>query len=86
MNCQIEYLTSGSDNGTLCGKPAVAKCADCGSAICSDCRMECCSDTFCEACYDCHVTHFCVRKPFQTERHPMYDKTRTDLINTRLQK
>src|SRR5437764_523980 len=86
MHCEIEYVTSGSDNGTLCGKPAVAKCADCGSAICSDCRMECCSDTFCEACYDCHVTHFCVRKPFQTERHPMYDKTRTDLINTRLQK
>ena len=25
MHCEIEYVTSGSDNGTLCGKPAVAK-------------------------------------------------------------
>ena len=28
---------SGRDNGMLCGKRAVAKCADCGSSICYDC-------------------------------------------------
>jgi hypothetical protein len=67
--CQIEYVSSDSDAGTPCGKPAVAKCSDCGSAICSDCCMECCGDSFCELCYDYHVTHSCVRKPIQNERH-----------------
>ena len=52
MNCQIEYVSSDSDNGTPCGKPAVTKCADCGSSICSDCSFECCGDSFCEPCYD----------------------------------
>ena len=42
MNCQIEFA---NDNvGMPCGKPAVAKCVDCGSAICSDCSTECCGD------------------------------------------
>jgi hypothetical protein len=67
MNCQIEYVSSDSDNGTPCGKPAVTKCADCGSSICSDCSFECCGDSFCELCYDYHVTHECVRKPVQNE-------------------
>ena len=70
MHCQIEYVTSGSNNGTLCGKPAVAECADCGAAICADCQLECCGDSFCEPCYDYHVTHFCVRKPVHNERQP----------------
>jgi len=35
MNCQIEFAND--DVGMPCGKPAVAKCSDCGSAICSDC-------------------------------------------------
>ena len=30
MNCQIEFVSSDSDNGMPCGKPAVAKCADSG--------------------------------------------------------
>ena len=42
MNCQIEFAND--DVGMPCGKPAVAKCADCGSAICSDCSTECCGD------------------------------------------
>jgi hypothetical protein len=29
-NCQIEYVSSDSDNGMPCGKTAVAKCGDCG--------------------------------------------------------
>jgi hypothetical protein len=66
--CQIEYVSSDSDVGMPCGKPAVAKCGDCGSAICSDCCTECCRDSFCELCYDYHVTHSCVRKPVQNER------------------
>ncbi len=45
MNCQIEFVSSDSDIGTLCAKPAVAQCADCGSAICSECRVECCGDS-----------------------------------------
>jgi quercetin dioxygenase-like cupin family protein len=28
MNCQIEYVSSDSDNGMPCGKPAVTKCGD----------------------------------------------------------
>jgi len=36
MNCQIEFAND--DVGMPCGKPAVAKCADCGAAICSDCQ------------------------------------------------
>ena len=70
MNSQIEFMSSDSDNGMPCGKPAVAKCADCGTAICADCRLECCGDSFCEVCYDYHVTHSCVRKPVQNEHHP----------------
>ena len=68
MHCQIEYVTSGSNNGTLCGKLAVAECADCGAAICADCQLECCGDSFCELCYNYHATHDCVRKPVQNER------------------
>jgi hypothetical protein len=37
MICQIEYVSSGSDTGMPCSKPAVAQCADCGSAIFSEC-------------------------------------------------
>jgi hypothetical protein len=70
MNCQIEYVSSDSDVGMLCGKTAVTKCADCGFAICDDCSTECCGDSFCEVCYDYHVTHSCVRKPAQAERRP----------------
>ena len=70
MNCQIEYVSSDSDNGMPCGKTAVAKCADCGTAICSDCCVECCGDSFCGQCYDYHTTHSCVRKPVQNERNP----------------
>jgi hypothetical protein len=68
MNCQIEFAND--DAGMPCGKLAVAKCADCGSAICSDCCVECCGDSFCGQCYDYHVTHSCVRKPVQNERQP----------------
>jgi len=68
-NCQIEYVSSGSADVTTCGKPAVAECADCGASICSDCQMECCGDSFCGVCYDYHMTHSCVRKPVQNERH-----------------
>jgi hypothetical protein len=69
--CQIEYVSSSSDDGTPCGKPAVAECADCGASICSDCRSWCCGDSFCEYCYDYHVTHSCVRKPVQNESTPL---------------
>jgi hypothetical protein len=69
MNCQIEYVSSDSDVGMACGKPAVAKCADCGTSICSDCCVECCGNSFCGQCYDYHVTDACVRKPVQHERH-----------------
>jgi hypothetical protein len=68
MNCQIEYVSSDSDNGMPCGKPAVAKCGDCGSSICSDCCTECCGDSFCVVCYDYHLTNSCVRKPAQSVR------------------
>ena len=48
MNCQIEFA---NDNvGMPCGKPAVAKCADCGTAICSDCSTECCGDPLGQDC------------------------------------
>jgi hypothetical protein len=67
MNCQIEFVSSDSDNGMPCGKPGVTKCADCGVAICSDCRMECCGHSFCELCYDYHAAHACVKKPVQSE-------------------
>jgi hypothetical protein len=67
MNCQIEYVSSDSDVGMPCGKPAVGRCTDCGSAICSDCQLECCGDSFCELCYDYHVTHSCIKKPVKNE-------------------
>ena len=70
MNCQIEY-TSGGTDVTPCGKPAVARCADCGTSICSDCQLECCGDSFCELCYDYHATHSCVKKPVQNESYPL---------------
>ena len=60
-----------------CGKPAVARCADCGAMVCSDCQLECCGDSFCELCYDYHVTHSGLRKPVQNEpnrRHLPSDK------------
>jgi hypothetical protein len=66
-NCQVEYVSSHSDDGRLCGKPAIAECADCGTAICSDCRLDCCGDSFCSQCYDYHRMHTCVRKPVQSE-------------------
>jgi hypothetical protein len=37
MNCQIEFAND--DVGMPCGKTAVAKCADCGTAISADCRV-----------------------------------------------
>jgi hypothetical protein len=70
MNCQIEYISSDSDAGTPCGKPAIGRCTDCGSSICVDCRLECCGDSFCEPCYDYHTMNFCVRKPVQNEPAP----------------
>jgi len=70
MNCQIEYVSSDSDQGIPYCKPAVAECADCGALICSDCQLECCGDSFCELCYDYHVAHSCVKKPVQNERQP----------------
>jgi hypothetical protein len=66
MHCQIEFAND--DNGTLCGKTAVAKCSDCGTSICADCQTECWGSSFCEVCYDFHVTASCVRKPVQSER------------------
>ena len=68
MNCQIEFPND--DVGMPCGKPAVARCSDCGTAICFDCCTECCEQSFCELCYDYHVTHSCVRKPVRNERQP----------------
>jgi hypothetical protein len=65
MNCQIEFAND--DMGMPCGKPAVAKCADCGSSICDDCRVECCGDSFCGQGYDYHLNNFCARKPVQNE-------------------
>jgi hypothetical protein len=81
QRCQIEYVSSGSAEGMLCGKPAVAECADCGVSVCSACRLECCGSSFCEYCYDYHATHSCVKKPVQHEQHPLrlilgsHDKT-----------
>ena len=68
-------MTSDSDVGMPCGKPAVAKCSDCGTVICSDCCTECCEDSFCELCYHYHLATSCVRKPVQYERnpHPEFD-------------
>jgi hypothetical protein len=65
-NCEIEYAASYSgDQSLLCGKRAIARCADCGSAICSECRFECCGDSFCDQCFDYHGTHTCLKKPVQ---------------------
>jgi hypothetical protein len=58
-----EYVSSDSDIGMPYGKPAVAQCADCGTAICSDCPTECCGDSFCGQCYEYHVATSGVRKP-----------------------
>ena len=66
--CQIEFVSSDGDVGMACGKPAVAKCADCGASICSDCQLACCGDSFCGQCYDYHITNTCVRKPVQNVR------------------
>ncbi len=68
MNCQIEFAND--DVSMPCGKLAVTKCSDCGTAICSDCCTECCGDSFCVVCYDYHTTNSCVRKPAQNERKP----------------
>jgi hypothetical protein len=48
--CQIEYVSSDSDTGMPSGKPAVAKCSDCGTTICADCCVECCGDSYCGQC------------------------------------
>ena len=71
MNCQIEYVSSDSDVGMPCGKPAVAKCGDCGTAICSDCCTECCGNSFCGQCYDYHVSEFLCEEAC-TERAPCF--------------
>jgi predicted short-subunit dehydrogenase-like oxidoreductase (DUF2520 family) len=68
MHCQIEFVSSDSDIGMPCGKPAVTKCSDCGTSIGSECSFECCGDSFCVLCYDYHVTHACVRKAVQNVR------------------
>jgi hypothetical protein len=79
MNCQIEYVSSDSDVGMPCGKPAVTKCADCGASICSDCQLACCGDSFCEACYDYHVTTSCLRKPVRNVRsYPTVESAKVD--------
>src|SRR6266849_8122801 len=74
-DCQIEYVSSDSDQGIPCGKPAVAKCADCGASICSDCQLECCGDSFCELCYDCHATNSGVKR---SEEHTSELQSRVD--------
>jgi hypothetical protein len=68
--CQIEFVSSDSDAGTPCGKPAVVKCSDCGTAICSDCCTECCGHSFCVVCHDYHVATSC-SKPVQNERRSL---------------
>jgi ATP dependent DNA ligase-like protein len=73
-NCGIEYAAAWSDQGLPCGKPAVARCADCGVSICSDCLMDCCGQSFCGQCYDYHLTHTCLKKPVQSD-HPNQERT-----------
>jgi hypothetical protein len=69
VNCQIDFAND--DIGMPCGKPAVARRADCGAAICSDCCTKCCGGgSFCGQCYEYHVTHDCLRKPVQSEDSP----------------
>jgi hypothetical protein len=70
--CQIEYGSSGKADAMPCGKPAVARCSDCGTSICEECRVECCGDSFCGQCYDYHVANSCARKPVQAERRPPF--------------
>jgi hypothetical protein len=65
--CQIEYVSGGSYVSIPCSKPALAHCADCGSAICSDCRIWCCGESFCEACLGLPDNKF-VRKEARSER------------------
>jgi len=75
--CQIEYGSSGKADAMPCGKPAIARCLDCGTSICEECRVECCGDSFCGQCYDYHVEHSCLRKPVRNEasqRHLLSDK------------
>ena len=67
-SCQIEFAND--DAGMPCGKTAVSKCSDCGTAICYDSCTECCGQSFCELCHDYHVTQSCLRKPVQNERSP----------------
>jgi hypothetical protein len=73
--CQIEYVSSDSDNGIPCGKPAVVRCADCGASICADCQLECCGDSYCELCYDYHLTPFVI-----SGNHPQYRNPRNTLL------
>ena len=60
-SCQIHF-DQGSGNAMLCGKPAVADCADCGISLCFDCRTECCGESFCDYCYEYHANYSCPRK------------------------
>jgi hypothetical protein len=68
LRCKIEHSSTWNADGQLCGKAAVAECANCWSPICQDCLDACCGENFCEYCADYHRTHYCVRKPIQAER------------------
>src|SRR5438309_2010221 len=88
FSTRVSFLSVAQRTVGGAGVTVWPKCDDCGDAICSNCRTWCCGELFCEWCGDYHATHFCVRKPLQSNANARSspDKARTDLINARLPK
>jgi hypothetical protein len=61
-SCEIAFSAFWRDDGTPCGKPSVAQCADCGFALCEKCRTKCYGDSLCASCYEYHLSHGRKRK------------------------
>ena len=77
--CQVEFGQRERADTVPGGKPAVAKCDDCGISICSDYREECCGDSF-DGYY--HVSHSCVEKRLKIAQIPANGSADCTFCNT----
>lgn len=71
----LEVQSAGDEWGEVCGRLAIAKCADCGARICAEHANRCgkCGLRFCGSCLGFHLAD--EGKPAHGEDLPRARKT-----------
>jgi len=66
----LEVQNAGDEWGEICGRIAIATCADCGARICSEHTVTChkCGVRFCGSCLGSHLAYH--GKPARMEDLP----------------